>query len=117
MPSTVTRRDFVKSAGALGAAVTCGAGAAGRRQSCGNQPAPAASGALTGNLEIFSWWTGAGEKDGLAMLYKRYSDLYPQVKIVNAAVAGGAGSQAKAVLTTRMQANQPPDSFQVHARQ
>jgi len=117
MPSTLTRRDFVKSAGALASAVTFGAGAVELLQACGNQPAPAASGTLTGNLEIFSWWTGAGEKDGLAMLYKRYSDQYPQVKIVNAAVAGGAGSQAKAVLTTRMQANQPPDSFQVHAGQ
>ena len=32
-----------------------------------------------------------------------------------ATVAGGAGSNAKAVLATRMQANDPPDSFQVHA--
>jgi glucose/mannose transport system substrate-binding protein len=30
-------------------------------------------------------------------------------------VAGGAGSNAKAVLATRMQAGDPPDSFQVHA--
>src|SRR2546430_4307395 len=51
------------------------------------------------------------------MLFQLYNQKHPQVKIVNAAVAGGAGSQAKAVLTTRMQASQPPDSFQVHAGQ
>ena len=118
MSNSWTRRDFVKGAGALAGAVTFGAGALELLQACGSGTAtPATSGTLTGNLEIFSWWTGAGEKDGLAMLFQRYNQRYPQVNIVNAAVAGGAGSQAKAVLATRMQAGQPPDSFQVHAGQ
>jgi glucose/mannose transport system substrate-binding protein len=39
------------------------------------------------------------------------------VKVVNATVAGGAGTNAKAVLATRMQGGKPPDSFQVHAGQ
>jgi glucose/mannose transport system substrate-binding protein len=34
---------------------------------------------------------------------------------VNAAVAGGAGTNAKAVLATRLQAGDPPDSWQAHA--
>src|SRR5207249_3277253 len=48
---------------------------------------------------------------------KIYQQKYPGVKIINAAVAGGAGSNAKAVLATRMQGGKPPDSFQVHAGQ
>ncbi|MBE2233905.1 MAG: extracellular solute-binding protein [Anaerolinea sp.] len=76
--------------------------------------APAAD-ELTGDLEIYSWWTAGGEADGLNAMYELFKAQHPQVNIVNATVAGGAGSNAKAVLTTRMQANDPPDSFQVHA--
>jgi glucose/mannose transport system substrate-binding protein len=69
----------------------------------------------SGKLEIFSWWTAGGEADGLAEMFKIYSGKYPDVEVVNATVAGGAGSNAKAVLATRMNAGDPPDSFQVHA--
>ncbi len=66
-------------------------------------------------LEIFSWWTGAGEEDGLKALLKLFGDKYPDVTVKNAAVAGGAGTNAKAVLASRMQGNDPPSTFQVHA--
>ncbi|MCZ7570311.1 MAG: extracellular solute-binding protein [Ardenticatenaceae bacterium] len=78
--------------------------------------APAAS---TGEkkLEIFSWWTNPGEADGLAAMYEIYKQQNPGVEIINATVSGGAGTNAKTVLVTRMQGGQPPDSFQVHAGQ
>ncbi len=66
-------------------------------------------------LEIFSWWTVGGEAEGLAAMFDLYRSLYPSVQLINATVAGGAGSNAKAVLATRMQGGNPPDSFQVHA--
>jgi glucose/mannose transport system substrate-binding protein len=66
-------------------------------------------------LEIFSWWTAGGEAEGLAAMFDLYRSLYPSVQLINATVAGGAGSNAKAVLATRMQGGNPPDSFQVHA--
>ncbi len=66
-------------------------------------------------LEIFSWWTAGGEADGLNALFELYKKQHPDVEIINATVAGGAGSNAKAVLATRMQSGDPPDSFQVHA--
>jgi glucose/mannose transport system substrate-binding protein len=52
----------------------------------------------------------------LNALYKIFSGKYPDVKIVNAAIASGAGQggNMKALLETRMQGGQPPDSFQVH---
>lgn len=65
-------------------------------------------------LEIFSWWTGAGEEDGLKALLKLFKEKYPDIPIENAAVAGGAGTNAKAVLASRMQGNDPPATFQVH---
>lgn len=66
-------------------------------------------------LEFYSWWTAGGEADGLNAMYDVFRAMYPDIEIVNATVAGGAGSNAKAVLATRMQAGDPPDSFQVHA--
>ncbi|CAH0346479.1 ABC transporter substrate-binding protein [Bacillus sp. CECT 9360] len=65
-------------------------------------------------LEIFSWWTGAGEEDGLKALIELFEEKYPDVPIENAAVAGGAGTNAKAVLASRMQGNDPPATFQIH---
>ena len=72
------------------------------------------AGAAT-KLEIFSWWTAGGEAEGLAGMFSVYKKLYPSVDIVNATVAGGAGTNAKAVLATRLTGGDPPDSFQVHA--
>lgn len=70
---------------------------------------------LSGDLEIFSWWTGGGEEAGLNALIARFNEMYPNVNIINSAVAGGSGVNAKAVLTTRMLGGDPPDTFQVHA--
>ena len=66
-------------------------------------------------LEVFSWWTGGGEAAGLEAMIKIWNTKYPDIEFVNAAVAGGAGSNAKAVLATRLAAKDPPDSFQGHA--
>ena len=68
-------------------------------------------------LEIFSWWTNPGEADGLKKLFEIYQQRNPGSEIINATVSGGAGTNAKTVLVTRMQGGQPPDSFQVHAGQ
>ncbi len=68
-------------------------------------------------LEVFSWWTGGGEEAGLNAMIKIWEEKYPDIEFVNAAVAGGAGSNAKAVLATRLSAGDPPDSWQGHAGQ
>ncbi len=78
-------------------------------------PASSVGAAASGKLEIFSWWTAGGEAEGLAGMFSVYKKLYPGVEIVNATVAGGAGTNAKAVLATRLTGGDPPDSFQVHA--
>ena len=65
-------------------------------------------------LEIFSWWTGAGEEDGLKALIELFKDKHPDIEVENAAVSGGAGTNAKVVLATRMQGDEPPSTFQVH---
>jgi ABC-type sugar transport system, periplasmic component len=80
-------------------------------------PAATTAAPAKSDVEIFSWWVGPGEADGLAAMMKIFAAQYPQYNLVNAAVAGGAGSNAKAVLATRLQAGDPPDSWQAHAGQ
>jgi glucose/mannose transport system substrate-binding protein len=77
---------------------------------------PVAEAGAGGQLEIFSWWTSGGEVEALNALYKVYNERYPDVEILNAALAGGAGQggNMKALLETRMMGGEPPDSFQVH---
>jgi glucose/mannose transport system substrate-binding protein len=68
-------------------------------------------------VEVFSWWTGGGEAAGLNEMIKIFQEKYPDTEFINAAVAGGAGTNARAVLATRLQAGDPPDSWQGHAGQ
>lgn len=72
------------------------------------------SGSGSGELEIFSWWTAGGEADALDALLDVFHDKHSDIEVQNAAVAGGAGSNAKQVLSTRMQGGDPPSTFQVH---
>jgi glucose/mannose transport system substrate-binding protein len=70
-----------------------------------------------GEVEVFSWWTAGGEADGLAALIQVMDAENPDLQFVNSAVAGGAGTNARAVLATRLSADDPPDSWQGHAGQ
>ena len=72
---------------------------------------------LGGSVEVFSWWTGGGEAAGLEAMIDVFAAQFPNVEFINAAVAGGAGTNARAVLATRLQASDPPDSWQGHAGQ
>jgi glucose/mannose transport system substrate-binding protein len=74
---------------------------------------PVAS-AASGDLEIFTYWTAGGEAEGLAAIEAIFNKNYPSIKVTNAVVAGGAGSNATAVLATRMSGGNPPDTFQIH---
>ena len=69
----------------------------------------------TSQLQVFSWWTGGGEAHGLEKLIAIWNKQHPGTPFKNETVAGGAGSNAKAVLAQRLAAKKPPDSFQGHA--
>src|SRR5258708_16660392 len=112
MKANWTRREFVQRVGTAAGVLALGGTFAEFLAACGGS-----AGTTATKLEIFSWWTAGGEADGLAEMYKIYKAKYPSVTIVNQAVAGGAGSNAKAVLATRVQPGKPPDSFHVHPGQ
>ena len=73
-----------------------------------------ASGA-SGQMTLGSWWTAGGEAEGLAGMIRIYEEKYPDVEVINATVAGGAGTNFKAQLATRLVGGAPPDTFQLHA--
>lgn len=66
-------------------------------------------------VEVFTWWTTGTEKVGLDALVGVFAEHYPDIRFVNAAVAGGAGSNAKIALAQRLADGDPPDTFQAHA--
>jgi len=78
-------------------------------------PATKSGAQATCRLSVFSWWTGGGEAAGLTKLIKTWNTTNRSCPFKNETVAGGAGSNAKAVLAQRLAANKPPDSFQGHA--
>ncbi len=68
-----------------------------------------------GDVEVFTWWAAGSEKAGLDALVGVFEEQHPDFTFVNGAVAGGAGSAAKDLLQSRLQAGDPPDTFQAHA--
>ncbi|MGE9808755.1 MULTISPECIES: ABC transporter substrate-binding protein [unclassified Janibacter] len=72
-------------------------------------------GGAGGDVGVFTWWAAGSEKKGLDALEELFKEKYPNDTFVNLAVAGGAGSNAKAKLASDLQNNQPPSSFQGHA--
>ncbi|MGA5759152.1 ABC transporter substrate-binding protein [Nonomuraea bangladeshensis] len=99
----------IMMAGVLGLAA-CGGGGGG-----GETSEPPAAGGGKQQVEVFSWWTGPGEADGLAEMRKIFEQQNSTYSFFDAAVAGGSGDKAKALLESKLQAGQPPDTFQGHA--
>ncbi len=110
-----TRRSVIGRAAALGLGAPL-AGVGGRRALAQATPAGRSSPELdrSAQLEIFSWWTAPSEATALQTLFDLYGERYPNVEIINAAIAGGGGGAAEAVLQTRLQGQNPPDSWQTH---
>jgi glucose/mannose transport system substrate-binding protein len=98
--------------------VACATGTETTGEPTGNANATSESakpGGAGGDVGVFTWWAAGSEKTGLDALVKLFDEKYPNDTFVNLAVAGGAGSNAKAKLASDLANNQPPDSFQGHA--
>jgi glucose/mannose transport system substrate-binding protein len=81
---------------------------------CGTE-APTSPTKVTKKLEVVSWWTSGSEAAALNTLLTAFRQANPDVEPVNAAVAGGAGSQAIVALAKRLQKGDPPDIWQTFA--
>jgi glucose/mannose transport system substrate-binding protein len=80
-----------------------------------NKPSALFGSGKKGQLVVGSWWTNGGEFAGLNEMFKQYKTANPDVEIVNAAVAGGAGTNFKGQLLTQLLGGVAPDVFQLHA--
>jgi glucose/mannose transport system substrate-binding protein len=98
----------------VGILAACGSGTETPDSGAGGTLSTTAGGA-GGEVGVFTWWAAGSEKKGLDALEALFKEKYPNNTFVNLAVAGGAGSNAKAKLASDLQNNQPPDSFQGHA--
>jgi glucose/mannose transport system substrate-binding protein len=82
---------------------------------CGDDSGKTKTGKASSEFEFFSWWTGGGDSEGKQALLDLFKKQHPGVKVVDSAIAGGAGTNAQAELANRLLANNPPDSYQRHA--
>jgi len=81
---------------------------------CGAQK-PTSATTTTKQLEVVSWWTSGSEAAALNVLLSAMHQTNPNVEVINAAVTGGAGSQAVVELAKRLQHGNPPDVWQTFA--
>ena len=81
---------------------------------CGSA-SPTSPAMSTKKLEVVSWWTSRSESAALNELFAAFRQSNPGVTAINAAVAGGAGSNAIVELAKRLQRNDPPDVWQTFA--
>jgi glucose/mannose transport system substrate-binding protein len=105
---TISRRTFLAAAG-----FTAGGGLLSACSS-GAQATTGLSGSPT-SLQVFSWWTAGGELQALEALRANFNLHNPNIQFINEAVAGGAGTNAKALLAKRLAEGNPPDTFQAQA--
>jgi glucose/mannose transport system substrate-binding protein len=77
----------------------------------GTAPANAAA---TGEIEVFSWWTSGSEDAALQAIISGAKAANPGLEVINAAVAGGSGTNAKQVLATRLAGGDAPEIWQTH---
>jgi glucose/mannose transport system substrate-binding protein len=111
----IDRRTSATVAGAalVGLALAACGGGSGDSDT-GSDNAESGSGGAS-EVEVFTWWAAGSEKAGLDALVGVFNEQHPDTEFINGAVAGGAGSAAKDLLQSRLQAQDPPDTFQAHA--
>jgi glucose/mannose transport system substrate-binding protein len=95
------------------ALVVAACGSAASPTPAGSQAAAACPSGAT-KIEVQSWWTTGGESTGLQKVFDKFNADNSGLCAYNAAIAGGAGTAAQAVIKTRTLAGTPPDTFQVH---
>ncbi len=70
---------------------------------------------VAAQFSIYDWWTAGGEKQAITTELNYFHQLYPEIRIVQNPVAGGAGVNMQAAIKSLIFAGLPPTTFQVHA--
>ena len=67
------------------------------------------------DVAVFTWWAEGVEQEGLNALVEVFDKQHPDIDFVNDGVTGGGGSAAKTHLQSRLETQNPPDTFLAHA--
>ena len=62
-------------------------------------------------LEIFHWWTAAGEREAADAMFAAFNMAYPDIEVVENSVPGGGGTEHRMMLKELISAGMPPDTF------
>ncbi|WP_158057217.1 ABC transporter substrate-binding protein [Halorussus halophilus] len=125
--SDVSRRGYLKVAGASTLGVTGLAGcmggdsggsdegttSGGEGTSSDGEDTSSGDDSGSGNtLEVQHWWTGGDGAAAVEALFEGFKKEYPDVKVNQNPVSGGAGQNLKTVIKKRVLNNNPPSSWQ-----
>ncbi|HEX9923374.1 MAG TPA: extracellular solute-binding protein, partial [Anaerolineae bacterium] len=69
----------------------------------------------SGQLQVGNFWTSGGEFAGLNEIYKLYRAEHPDVELIHAGIAGGAGVNFKGANLNKLISGDPFDTFMLHA--
>jgi glucose/mannose transport system substrate-binding protein len=63
-------------------------------------------------VEVITWWTSGAERSALYNLVAKFSNENPEMSFIDASVGGEGGANARHAIAARLEADNPPDSFQ-----
>ena len=125
--SDVTRRGYLKVAGAGTIGIT---GLAGCMGGGGDEDETTTSGSddeenmgddeettesSSGDyedIEVQHWWTGGDGNDAVTALFEGFREEYPEIELEENPVSGGAGENLQTVIKKRVLNDNPPSSWQ-----
>ncbi|NEU56844.1 ABC transporter substrate-binding protein [Halorussus sp. MSC15.2] len=125
--SDVSRRDYLKVAGAGTIGVTGLAGCMGgggdgeatttedesTTESDGSDEETTTEQATDYNkLEVQHWWTGGDGNKAVTALFEGFKEKHPDIEVNQNPVPGGGGQNLKTVIKKRVLNNDPPSSWQ-----
>ncbi|MBX3194852.1 MAG: extracellular solute-binding protein [Microbacteriaceae bacterium] len=66
-------------------------------------------------VEAITWWASGVEKTALYDMVAVFKTQNPELEFIDASVRGGGGAKARAAIAARLDADNPPDTFQATA--
>ncbi|HWM33931.1 MAG TPA: extracellular solute-binding protein [Pseudolysinimonas sp.] len=66
-------------------------------------------------VEAITWWASGVEKTSLYDMVAVFSRDNPEIEFIDASVRGGGGAKARQAIAARLDADNPPDTFQATA--
>ncbi|MBE1874323.1 ABC transporter substrate-binding protein [Myceligenerans pegani] len=67
------------------------------------------------DVAVYTWWSTGAENEGLNTLVEVFEKQHPEIDFVDDGVTGGGGGAAKEHLQSRLENQDPPDTFVAHA--